>query len=61
MSDLTGILQSIEDGNPTAAEELLPLVYDELRKLAVVKMAREKPGQTRQTTAPVPERHPSRK
>jgi len=51
MSDVTRILQSIEDGNPQAAEDLLPLVYDELRKLAAVKMAQEKPGQTLQATA----------
>jgi RNA polymerase sigma factor (TIGR02999 family) len=51
MSDVTRILQSIEDGDPKAAEELLPLVYDELRKLAAAKMAQEKPGQTLQATA----------
>jgi RNA polymerase sigma factor (TIGR02999 family) len=51
MSDVTRILQSIEDGDPKAAQELLPLVYDELRKLAAAKMAREKPGQTLQATA----------
>jgi RNA polymerase sigma factor (TIGR02999 family) len=51
MSDVTRILQSIEDGDPQAAEELLPLVYDELRKLAAAKMAQEKPGQTLQATA----------
>ena len=44
MSDVTRILQSIEDGDLQAAEELLPLVYDELRKLAAVRMANEKPG-----------------
>jgi RNA polymerase sigma factor (TIGR02999 family) len=51
MSDVTRILQSIEAGDPTAAEQLLPLVYDELRKLAAAKMAREQPGQTLQATA----------
>jgi RNA polymerase sigma factor (TIGR02999 family) len=51
MSDVTHILQSIEDGDPKAAEELLPLVYEELRKLAEAKMAQEKPGQTLQATA----------
>jgi RNA polymerase sigma factor (TIGR02999 family) len=51
MSDVTRILQSIEDGNPQAADDLLPLVYDELRKLAAAKMAQEKPGQTLQATA----------
>ena len=51
MSDITRILKSIEDGEPKAAEELLPLVYDELRKLAAAKMAYEKPGQTLQATA----------
>jgi RNA polymerase sigma factor (TIGR02999 family) len=55
MSDVTRILQSIEDGDPKAAEELLPLVYDELRKLAAAKMAREMPGQTLQATALVHE------
>jgi len=51
MSDVTRILQSIEEGDPQAAEELLPLVYDELRKLAAARMAHEKPGQTLQATA----------
>jgi RNA polymerase sigma factor (TIGR02999 family) len=51
MSDVTRILKSIEDGDPQAADELLPLVYDELRKLAAAKMAHEKPGQTLQATA----------
>jgi ECF sigma factor len=45
MSDLTRILLQIEQGDPTAAEQLLPLVYDELRKLAAAKLALEKPGQ----------------
>lgn len=51
MSDVTRVLKSIEGGDPKAAEELLPLVYDELRKLAAAKMAQEKPGQTLQATA----------
>jgi RNA polymerase sigma factor (TIGR02999 family) len=55
MSDVTRILTAIEQGDPSAAEELLPLVYDELRKLAVVKLAHEKPGQTLQATALVHE------
>jgi RNA polymerase sigma factor (TIGR02999 family) len=55
MSDVTRILQSIEAGDPQAADELLPLVYDELRKLAAAKMAHEKPGQTLQATALVHE------
>jgi len=55
MSDVTGILSQIEQGDPQAAEELLPLVYDELRKLAAAKLAMEKPGQTLQATALVHE------
>lgn len=51
MSDVTRILSQIESGDPLAAEQLLPLVYDELRKLAAVKLAQEKPGQTLQATA----------
>lgn len=51
MSDVTEILSKIESGNQKASEELLPLVYDELRKLAAAKMAHEKPGQTLQATA----------
>ena len=51
MSDVTQILSQIEQGDPSAAEQLLPLVYDELRKLAAQKMAQEKPGQTMQATA----------
>jgi len=47
MSDVTRILQSIEDGDPNAAEELLPLVYDELRKLAAAKMARRENAPSR--------------
>ena len=55
MSDVTRILSQINDGDPSAAEQLLPLVYDELRKLAGGKMAQEKPGQTLQATAVVHE------
>src|SRR5260370_42129056 len=55
MSEVTRILSAIEQGNSQAAEELLPLVYDELRKLAAQKMAQEKPGQTLQATALVHE------
>ena len=55
MSDVTQILSQIESGDPKAAEQLLPLVYDELRKLAAEKMAQEKPGQTLQATALVHE------
>ena len=51
MSDVTRILQQFEQGDPQAAEKLLPLVYDELRKLAAAKLAQEKPGQTLQATA----------
>ena len=50
MSDVTRILSQIEAGDPSAAEHLLPLVYDELRKLAAVKLSQEKPGQTLQAT-----------
>src|SRR5207302_3494942 len=55
MSDVTRILSQIEHGDPQAAELLLPLVYDELRKLAAVRLANEKPGQTLQATALVHE------
>jgi RNA polymerase sigma factor (TIGR02999 family) len=55
MTDVTRILAAIEQGDPHAAEQLLPLVYDELRKVAAAKMAREKPGQTLQATALVHE------
>ena len=55
MSDVTRILSAIEQGNPRAAERLLPLVYDELRKLAAQRLALEKPGQTLQATALVHE------
>ena len=51
MTDVTQILSQIEDGDPSAAEQLLPLVYNELRKLAAAKLAQEKPGQTLQATA----------
>lgn len=51
MSDVTQILSQIESGDPSAADQLLPLVYDELRKLAAIKMAQENPGQTLQATA----------
>jgi RNA polymerase sigma factor (TIGR02999 family) len=55
MSDVTHILSAIEQGDPHAAERLLPLVYDELRKLAAQKLAQEQPGQTLQATALVHE------
>src|SRR6516162_1915454 len=55
MSDVTRILSAIEKGDPHAAEQLLPLVYDELRKLAAQKLGQEKPGQTLQATALVHE------
>ena len=55
MSDVTRILSQIDAGDPSAAEQLLPLVYDELRKLAAAKLAHEKPGQTLQATALVHE------
>ena len=55
MNDVTRILSAIEQGDPHAAEQLLPLVYDELRKLAVQKLNREKPGQTLEATALVHE------
>jgi len=55
MSEVTRILSLIEQGDPHAAEQLLPLVYDELRKLAAQKLAQEKPGQTLQATALVHE------
>jgi RNA polymerase sigma factor (TIGR02999 family) len=55
MSDVTRILECAQSGDPNAAEKLLPLVYDELRKLAAHKMAHEAPGQTLQPTALVHE------
>ena len=51
MSDVTRILEQIEAGDPSAAEQLLPLVYEELRKLAAAKMAGESPDHTLQATA----------
>jgi RNA polymerase sigma factor (sigma-70 family) len=55
MSDLSGILLQIDSGDPSAADRLLPLVYDELRKLAAARLANESPGQTLQATALVHE------
>jgi RNA polymerase sigma factor (TIGR02999 family) len=55
MNDVTRILSAIEHGDPQAAEQLLPLVYDELRKLAAQRLAREKPGQTLDATGLVHE------
>src|SRR5437870_10002326 len=55
MNDVTRILSVIEQGDPHAAEQLLPLVYDVLRELAAQKLAQEKPGQTLQATALVHE------
>src|ERR1041384_1042289 len=55
MNEVTRILSAIEQGDPHAAEQLLPLVYEELRKLAAQKLAQEKPGQTLQATALVHE------
>jgi RNA polymerase sigma factor (TIGR02999 family) len=55
MNTVTSILSAIEQGEPQAAEQLLPLVYDELRNLAARKLAQEKPGQTLQATALVHE------
>ena len=55
MTNVTRILSAIEQGDPHAAEQLLPLVYDELRRLAARKLAQEKPGQTLQATALVHE------
>src|SRR5918995_7243624 len=51
VSDVTQILSQIESGDPSAAEQLLPLVYDELRRLAARRLAQEQPGQTLQATA----------
>src|SRR5438552_452259 len=51
MSEVTRILSAIEHGDPRASEQLLPLVYDELRKLAAQRLAQEKPGQTLEATA----------
>jgi RNA polymerase sigma factor (TIGR02999 family) len=55
MSDVTHILARIESGDPFAAEQLLPIIYDELRKLAAAKLVHEKPGQTLQATSLVHE------
>ncbi len=55
MTDVTHLLAAIEGGNPHAAAQLLPLVYDELRRLAAQRLAQEKPGQTLQATALVHE------
>jgi hypothetical protein len=55
MNEVTRILSAIESGDPHAAEQLLPLVYDELRQLAAQKLAQEQPGQTLQATALVHE------
>ena len=55
MNEVTRVLSAIEQGDPRAAEQLLPLVYDELRRLAAQRLAREKPGQTLQATALVHE------
>jgi RNA polymerase sigma factor (TIGR02999 family) len=55
MSEVTRVLSAIEQGDPAAAEQLLPLVYEELRKLAAQRLAQEKPGQTLQATALVHE------
>lgn len=55
MSDITRILDRAQQGDPKAAEELLPLVYEELRRVAAAKMAQERPGQTLQSTALVHE------
>jgi RNA polymerase sigma factor (TIGR02999 family) len=55
MSEVTRVLSQVESGDPAAAEQLLSLVYDELRKLAAAKLAQEKPGQTLQATALVHE------
>lgn len=55
MADVTRILSQIESGDPAAAEQLLPLVYDELRKLATARLAHEKAGQTLDATGLVHE------
>src|SRR5438876_5079927 len=55
MSDVTRILKAIEQGDPSAGDELLPLVYGELRRLAAQKLSQEKPGQTLEATALVHE------
>ena len=55
MSEVTRIQNAIDQGDPQAAEQLLPLVYEELRKLAAHRLSQENPGQTLQATALVPE------
>jgi RNA polymerase sigma factor (TIGR02999 family) len=55
VTEVTKILAAIEQGDPCAADNLLPLIYDELRRLAAQKLAQEKPGQTLQATALVHE------
>src|SRR5262249_59246591 len=55
MSDVTRVLSALDQGDPSAAEQLLPLVYDELRQLAAQKLAQQQPGQTLQATALVHE------
>ena len=55
MTDVTQLLSQIESGDPSAAEQLLPLVYDELRRLAAARLAQERPGQTLEATALVHE------
>src|SRR6516165_6656881 len=55
MNEVTRVLSAIEGGDPHAAEQLLPLIYDELRQLAAQKLAQEKPGQTLEATALVHE------
>src|SRR5438094_2470694 len=55
MNEITRVLSAIEQGDPHAAKQLLPLVYDELRRLAAQKLVQEKPGQTLQATALVHE------
>src|SRR5262245_65570886 len=55
MNDVTHLLRAIEQGEKHAAEQLLPLIYDELRRLAAYQLARERPGQTLQPTALVHE------
>jgi hypothetical protein len=57
MADITRILDAIEGGDSSAAAELLPLVYDELRELAAARLAAEGPGQPLQATAPVHQSH----
>ncbi len=59
MSDVTQILERVEKGDSKTAEELLPLVFQELRKVAAAKMAQEQPGQTLQPTALVHEEAPA--